>query len=154
MMPIRSPTRSGIGTGLSGSQPNLSTGESTTDVSTAPQVTLRSKRKYSGDQDIKEELREIRKGMAEMMQVLTSINANQTEAINRISEDVSSLKEHVKDLKTEIDNLRFENKKIKRNINNFISKYNEKDKQIETLDSEIKKPSKYKTNRSTYHNNR
>ncbi|CAG5050527.1 unnamed protein product [Parnassius apollo] len=154
MMPIRSPTRSGTGAGLNGLQPNLSTGESATDVSTASQVTFRSKRKYTGDQDIKEELREIRKGMAEMMQVLTSINANQTEAINKISEDVSSLKEHVKDLKTEIDSLRFENEKIKRNIENLISKYNEKDKQIETLDSEIKKPSKYKTNRSTYHNNR
>ncbi|CAG5022717.1 unnamed protein product [Parnassius apollo] len=100
-MPIRSPTRSGTAAGLSGSQPNLSTGESATDVSTVPN-TFRSKRKYTGDQDIKEELREIRKGMAEMMQVLTSINANQTEAINRISEDVSSLKEHVKDLKTEM----------------------------------------------------
>ncbi|CAG5032750.1 unnamed protein product [Parnassius apollo] len=76
--------------------------------------------------------------MTEMMQVLTSINANQTEAINRISEDVSSLKEHEKDLKTEIDNLRFENEKIKRNIENLISKYNEKDKQIETLHSEIR----------------
>ncbi|CAG4993201.1 unnamed protein product [Parnassius apollo] len=73
-----------------------------------------------------------------MMQVLTSINVNQMEAINRISKDVSSLKEHVKDLKTEIDSLRFENEKIKRNIENVYSKYNEKDKQIETLDSEIK----------------
>ncbi|CAG4973168.1 unnamed protein product [Parnassius apollo] len=76
--------------------------------------------------------------MAEMVQVITPINANQTEAINRISEDVSSLKEHVKDLKTEIDNLRFENEKIKHNIENLIRKYNKKDKQIGTLDSEIK----------------
>ncbi|CAK1582107.1 unnamed protein product [Parnassius mnemosyne] len=71
------------------------------------------------------------------MQILTSINKNQTET-NKISEDGSLLKEHVKDLKTEMDSLRFENEKMKRNIDNLISKYNDNDKQMGKLDSEIK----------------
>ncbi|KAL0878924.1 hypothetical protein ABMA27_003921 [Loxostege sticticalis] len=139
MMPLRSPTatRSDIRMGMGGSQPNLSTIESNKDLPSDDQINFRNKRKHTGDEDIREELREIRKEMAEMMRVLTSINEKQTETINKMSEDITLLKGHVKEIKSTTDNLGLENREIKSNLDDLISKYKENNRKIEIIETKL-----------------
>lgn len=138
-MPLRSPTatRSDIRMGMGGSQPNLSTIESNIDLPSDDQINFRNKRKHTGDEDIREELREIRKEMAEMMRVLTSINEKQTETINKMSEDITLLKGHVKEIKSTTENLGLENREIKSNLDDVISKYKENNRKIEIIETKL-----------------
>ncbi|KAL0868638.1 hypothetical protein ABMA27_008093 [Loxostege sticticalis] len=138
-MPLRSPTatRSDIRMGMGGSQPNLSTIEANIDLPSDDQINFRNKRKHTGDEDIREELREIRKEMAEMMRVLTSINEKQTETINKMSEDITLLKGHVKEIKSTTENLGLENREIKSNLDDLISKYKENNRKIEIIETKL-----------------
>lgn len=137
MKPLRSPpTGSDTLAGHSSSQPNLSVlGLTTNAPIDTPNIT-RHKRKR--DEDIQTELTEIRKGMTEMMQMLTTINNNQTETIKKLSEDVVTLNGHVKEIRTVTDTLTRDNEKINSNLNNLISKHNENNKQICKIESELR----------------
>jgi DNA anti-recombination protein RmuC len=124
-----------MGIVMGGSQPNLSTIETPADVSNSTQITFRNKRKNTNEEYIKEELSEIRKGMAEMMQMLTSINSNQTETIKKLSED--SLKENILEIKNATDKLGCESENIKLNIDSLLCEQIKNNADIERIDSEL-----------------
>lgn len=130
--------RSPPGSGLSGSEPNLFSGDQGSDFLDNTKVTLRNKRKCTDDNEfIKEELCGIRSQMSEIMTMITTINTNQKAFMDKISSDVSVIKEQMNDIKLSINNLTAEQGIIKSNISDIQGKHLVTEKKLEALNSEI-----------------
>lgn len=74
------------------------------DVSDQALSQIRSKRKH--DDELRNDILELKEQMKEMMALLTSINNLHTDSINKLSQDVSTIKDEVRNIGNTIDNLR------------------------------------------------
>ncbi|CAH0726269.1 unnamed protein product, partial [Brenthis ino] len=93
---LRSPTRSGLATNFSGSQPNLSSGNIQSEFSEFQNVNLRSKRKKrEDDESTKQDIGEIRKQISMMMSMLTTFGEKQQQFMEKISSEISSITEQI-----------------------------------------------------------
>lgn len=107
---LRSPNGGGMSPALGGSQPNLST---PTEFENH-QVTFRNKRKaYNEDENIMQELSDIKKQMADMMSLIASSSKFQTESINKLCQEMSSIKSQVNTICTNMESMAIEQNKLK-----------------------------------------
>lgn len=132
---LRSPTGSGIEPIFGGSQPNL-TEKTFTD--TCSHVTFRNKRKGTDDSEIiKTELSELRKQMSDMMAMLTSTRVAESEAINKICQDVASIKNEVSNISSTIENIILENKNTKSQLTSLTTITENTEKRVKILEDDI-----------------
>lgn len=134
---LRSPTGSDSGRSLSGSQPNLS--EVQSDSEPCTKITLRTKRKYTDDNDlIRNELAGLRKQMSEMMALLKSTRSDQAENINKLRQDVTAIKTEVSNISNTIENIILENTNLKSKLTSLSSATEITEKKVKLLEADVK----------------
>ena len=137
---LRSPTRSGLSSGRSDSQPNLSSCDPQQEFPETPKITHRNKRKFIDDNSqIKEEISELRKQTAQIMGILTTLRDSQTAFIEKITNDISDIKNEINDIKKSTNYLKTEQSSMKSDIANMLNKNNATDNKIKNLESEVQK---------------
>lgn len=141
MNPLRSPPRSDMHFGRSGSQPNLLNPYS--DLSSS---TFRGKRKHPGEDEVKTQLSDIQKQMADMMTLLTSSINTQAESATKITNDIATIKDQMLDIKTgmglteqKIASVAEEQKEIKAEMQTLASTTHAVNGKIEILESDMQK---------------
>lgn len=139
MSVLRSPTGSGLTAGRSGSQPNLASSESFLDlIDDKRAITIRNKRKQPDDDNqIKEDLCEIRNRMVQMMEIITTLSIDQKKYMNKISEDITSIKEELNEIKNITKTLEMEQNTIKSDIANLKEDKLNIEKKINTLVTDV-----------------
>lgn len=136
MSVMRSPTGSDITVMRSDSQPNLVSVDPQAEFSDSTKVAFRSKRKHH-DQDLRDELSEMRIQMFKMTAMLTSIDTNQKSFIEKITGDLTAIKTQVSEIKYTIDNLTTEQHTIKSDITSIKNKNTFLETKIESLQSMV-----------------
>lgn len=131
---LRSPNGGGMSSAHGGSQPNLSVNS---DFDT-PKITFRNKRKLSDSNgNVIQEILEMKKQMSEMMSLIASSTAAQTENINRLCQDVSTIKGQVDKICSSIDTITIEQDKMKADILNVVASSNVLGNKVERLEKEV-----------------
>lgn len=147
----RSPTGSGSNVTRSGSYPNLTKKNNTTESSDLSQITFRNKRKFAENEemiaefsDMKLEFSEMRKQMeamqnqmTELMAYITSNNTKQIENFNKIGEDTAIIKEQVNNIKSTIQHITEEQVQLKSDLSNIKLSNSTMEKKIEFLESSL-----------------
>lgn len=134
--------RSPNGSGLGGSQPNLTKlpTDKTSDFGMS-QITIRNKRKQpDDDNDIRNDISELKKQMTEMMTLLTSTTNLHTESIkklNKLSQDVSTIKDEVRNISNTMDNIILEQNCLKLQIEDLKLTSENTEKRLEAVESDV-----------------
>lgn len=143
---LRSPTRSDIPIERSGSQPNLVATERTASFPDLSSIAFRAKRKHPGEDEVKTQLDDIQRQMADMMTLLSSSINSQAESATKITNDIATIKEQILDIKTgmgltekKIENIESEQKEIKTEMQTLKNSTQAVDGKIASLESDLLK---------------
>lgn len=129
---LRSPTGSDKVTVMSGSQPNLS------NVHDIPHITHRNKRKLLDDDDwIKCDMADLKKQLADVMEVLVTTRNEQSANINQMCTDVSAIKDKLNDMKNTLDAVVMEQNNLKCRLNDVESTTLCLDKKVTNLEANV-----------------
>ncbi|XP_061715574.1 uncharacterized protein LOC133523842 [Cydia pomonella] len=132
---VRSPSGGGINDGSGGSQPNLSALATDNDN---PQITFRNKRKLHTDNDqIVNELSDLRKEIAEMMIFMRTTSSTQSENISKLRQDITDIKSQVNTISNNMATMSTEQDKLRTDVQRLVASTEATEERIKLLESDI-----------------
>lgn len=148
---VRSPIGNGKGVARSDSQPNHSRVNALEEYTDATNVTFRNKPKCREQDDhVCDDLTEMRQQMSVIMTTLTTINNNQKDFIDRITDDITEIKTQVNNIKSTIESITTEQNIVRTEITCIKNKNISLENKIESLEATIEKTNLSMEHSSSY----